>query len=150
MLAGLLIFPELVDPGALELVNHLGRGGGAHCPRARQQCPASVVQRFQPTGEIPSAGESFRREKSLTPPIPKPFSAQAVPILPMTSYEPNFWTTIATFCRELAPISGPLLESISQTAAAIDRAGYGTRSLRAELDLGQRQLLPPEDREEGY
>jgi len=79
----------------------------------------------------------------------QPFSTQAVPFFPMTSYEPNFWTTVATFCRELAPISGPLLDSIGQTAAAIDRAEHGTRSLRAELDLDQRQLLPPEDGEVG-
>jgi hypothetical protein len=60
----------------------------------------------------------------------------------MTSYEPNFWTTIATYCRELAPISGQLLHSISQTAAAIDRAGYG-------LDpcIPSQQLLPPEEEE---
>ena len=86
----------------------------------------------------------------LNPLVPKPFSAKEVPILSMTSYEPNFWTTVATFCRELAPVSGQLLESIGQTAAAIERAEHGTRSLRADLDLGQRQLLPPEDGEEGY
>ncbi|WP_143594061.1 hypothetical protein [Synechococcus sp. BO 8801] len=66
----------------------------------------------------------------------------------MTSYEPNFWTTVATFCRELAPISGPLLDCIGQTAAAIERAEHGTRSLRAGLDLDQLQLLPPEDEED--
>lgn len=67
----------------------------------------------------------------------------------MTSYEPNFWATIATFCRELAPISGQLLDCIGQTAAAIDRAEQGTRSVRAELDLDQRQLFPPEGDKDG-
>ena len=68
----------------------------------------------------------------------------------MTSYKPNFWTTVTTFCRELAPVSGPLLDCIGQTAAAIERVERGTRSLRAELDLDQRLLLDPEDGEEGY
>jgi hypothetical protein len=53
----------------------------------------------------------------------------------MTSYEPNFWTTIATYCRELAPISGPFLDTISQTAAAIDRAGNRQRTVRTRLDI---------------
>lgn len=57
MLAGLALSPEPVAPGALALVNHLGRGGGAHCPRARQQRPASVDQRIQPPTEVASAGE---------------------------------------------------------------------------------------------
>ena len=67
----------------------------------------------------------------------------------MTSYEPNFWTTVATFCRELAPVSGPLLDCIGQTAAAIDRAGYAERTMRTRLDIDrQLQQLPPEDEED--
>lgn len=111
--------------------------------RPLSSCASSPLLRLHPLASPPQGPIPNQL-------VPKPFSAQAVPILPMTSYEPNFWATIATFCRELAPISGPLLDSISQTAAAIDRAGYGTRSLRAELDLDQQQLLPPEDGEEGY
>ena len=61
----------------------------------------------------------------------------------MTSYEPNFWNTIATFCRELAPVSGALLDSIGQTAAAIDRAGHEARSLRAEVELDNPEDVPP-------
>lgn len=78
-------------------------------------------------------------------PIPRSLSTQAVPILPMKSYESNFWATIATFCREMAPISGALLESIGQTAAAIDRAGNQSRALRAEVDSKGPQVLPYED-----
>ncbi|MCP9796136.1 hypothetical protein [Cyanobium sp. Lug-B] len=63
----------------------------------------------------------------------------------MTSYEPNFWSTIATFCRELAPVSGALLDSIGQTAAAIDRAGYESCSLRPELEMENQQSLTPEN-----
>ncbi len=60
----------------------------------------------------------------------------------MTSYEHNFWTTIATFCRELAPISGPLLDCIGQTAAAIDRAGSQSQAPRPSLG-GNRMTMPP-------
>jgi hypothetical protein len=65
----------------------------------------------------------------------------------MTSYEPNFWSTIATFCRELAPISGPLLNCIGQTAAAIDRAESEPRRLRQVLDVNRQPVLTPEDDE---
>jgi hypothetical protein len=66
----------------------------------------------------------------------------------MTSYEPNFWTTIATFCRELAPISGPLLDCIGQTAAAIDRADNESRLLRPQIDLNRHTVLTPKDDED--
>ncbi len=66
----------------------------------------------------------------------------------MTSYEPNIWTTIATFCRELAPISGALLDSIGQTAAAIDRAGFESRSLRAPIKQNRRPVITPENEED--
>jgi hypothetical protein len=65
----------------------------------------------------------------------------------MTSYEPNVWTTIATFCRELAPISGALLDSIGQTGAAIDRAGFDSRSLRAPVNRSRQPALTPENEE---
>ncbi|WP_143594082.1 hypothetical protein [Synechococcus sp. BO 8801] len=59
----------------------------------------------------------------------------------MTSYGPNFWNTIATFCRELAPVSGALLDSIGQTAAAVDRAGYKSCSIIPKPELEDR-LMP--------
>jgi hypothetical protein len=109
---------------------------GAGLCRPALQAPAEIASAGEPNpGIIPN------------PLVPKPFSAQAVPILPMTSYKPNFWNTIATFCRELAPISGSLLDSISQTAAAIDRARYNSRSLRPGLVKDHKRLLPPEDDE---
>lgn len=63
----------------------------------------------------------------------------------MTSYEPNFWSTIATFCRELAPISGTLLDCIGETAAAIERAGYVSQSTRQSLEVNRLPMLPPEN-----
>jgi hypothetical protein len=63
----------------------------------------------------------------------------------MTSCEPNFWSTIATFCRELAPVSGALLDSISETAAAIERAGFESQSTRKHLEASQVPMLPPEN-----
>ena len=63
----------------------------------------------------------------------------------MTSHEPNFWNTIATFCREIAPVSGALLDSIGQTAAAIDRAGSESQSPRPSLEANRLPMLPPEN-----
>jgi hypothetical protein len=65
----------------------------------------------------------------------------------MTSNESNPWTTIACYCRELAPISGPLLDCIGQTAAAIHRAGARADLPAARLNLISESLLTPEDDE---
>ena len=43
----------------------------------------------------------------------------------------NFWRTIAAYSSELAHVAGPLLEAISQTANAIERAECQTRALEA-------------------
>ena len=49
--------------------------------------------------------------------------------------ESGFWGTIATYASELAPVAGPLLDAIGQTATAIDRAERRNRSLEAEIRL---------------
>jgi hypothetical protein len=46
--------------------------------------------------------------------------------------EGGFWTTITTYATELAPVAGPLLETIGHTANAIDRADRRNQSLEAE------------------
>jgi hypothetical protein len=43
----------------------------------------------------------------------------------------SFWSTIASYANELAPVAGPLLDAIGQTADAIDRADRQSRSLEA-------------------
>jgi hypothetical protein len=43
----------------------------------------------------------------------------------------SFWSTIASYANELAPVAGPLLDAIGQTADAIDRAERQSRSLEA-------------------
>ena len=43
----------------------------------------------------------------------------------------NFWSTIAAYSSELAQVAGPLLEAISQTANAIERAECQSRALEA-------------------
>ena len=43
----------------------------------------------------------------------------------------TFWSTIASYATELAPVAGPLLDAIGQTANAIDRADRQSRSLEA-------------------
>jgi hypothetical protein len=43
----------------------------------------------------------------------------------------SFWSTIASYATELAPVAGPLLDAIGQTANAIDRADRQSRSLEA-------------------
>ena len=58
---------------------------------------------------------------------PKRRSSSALPV-PVQS---GFWSTIAAYTSELAPVAGPLLEAIGQTASAIDRAERQTRALEA-------------------
>lgn len=43
----------------------------------------------------------------------------------------DFWSTISDFCTELAPVSGPLLSVLGETAAAIDRANNPPRQLKS-------------------
>lgn len=35
---------------------------------------------------------------------------------------PNFFTALSAFCQELAPVAGPLLAAVGETASAVDRA----------------------------
>lgn len=44
----------------------------------------------------------------------------------------NFWTSLASYCQELAPVAGPLLSAVGDTASAVDRAGRSTRALQGE------------------
>lgn len=44
---------------------------------------------------------------------------------------PSFWTTLSAYCNELAPVSGPLLSTIGETADAITRATHRAASLSA-------------------
>ncbi len=43
----------------------------------------------------------------------------------------SLWSTIASYASELAPVAGPLLDAIGQTANAIDRAERQSKSLDA-------------------
>ncbi len=45
--------------------------------------------------------------------------------------ETSIWSTIARYATEIAPVAGPLLDAIGQTAQAIDRAEIQSRSLPA-------------------
>jgi hypothetical protein len=63
---------------------------------------------------------------------PKRRAIPAAPAIRPLPPEGGFWTTIATYATELAPMAGPLLEAIGQTAKAIDRADQRNRSLEAE------------------
>lgn len=65
----------------------------------------------------------------------------------MTSNEQNVWTTIASYCHELAPISGPLLDCIGKTAAAINRAGERADFPAPTLNLICEPLISSEDEE---
>ena len=50
-------------------------------------------------------------------------------VLATTSH--SFWGTIASYATEIAPVAGPLLDAIGQTASAIDRAKRQSKSLEA-------------------
>jgi len=45
--------------------------------------------------------------------------------------EESIWGTIASYANELAPLAGPLLAAIGQTAEAIDRAEQRSRCFEA-------------------
>ena len=53
----------------------------------------------------------------------------------------SFWGTLAGYASELAPVAGPLLDAIGQTANAIDRAEQRSRYLEAAA---------PEEEEEDW
>ncbi len=56
----------------------------------------------------------------------------------------TFWTSLASYCQELAPVAGPLLSAVGDTASAVDRAGRSTKVLRDNSDRLS-QLLSAED-----
>jgi hypothetical protein len=49
------------------------------------------------------------------------------------STESGIWSTIATYANELAPVAGPLLAAIGNTALAVDRAEHRNRCLEGQL-----------------
>lgn len=57
----------------------------------------------------------------------------------------NFWSHLASYCQELAPVAGPLLSAVGDTAEAVDRAGRQTKSLRASSQSLSAQLLLDEE-----
>jgi len=56
---------------------------------------------------------------------------------------PSFWTTLSAYASELAPVAGPLLTAVSETASAIDRAGNQSQTLTIRADRLEQELLPP-------
>ena len=54
---------------------------------------------------------------------------------------PSFWTALATYCQELAPVAGPLLSAVGDTANAVDRAGRSSSALRASSRSLSAELL---------
>ena len=57
----------------------------------------------------------------------------------------NFWTSLATYCQELAPVAGPLLSAVGDTAEAVDRAGRQSPALRASSRTIRADLMATED-----
>jgi len=56
----------------------------------------------------------------------------------------SFWTTLSAYASELAPVAGPLLGAVADTADAIDRAGTQTKSLTVRSRAITNELLLPE------
>ena len=78
----------------------------------------------------PSSTEPMTRK-----PITRTAKRRSIPAPPAVRPLPpegGFWTTLANYATELAPVAGPLLEAIGHTANAIDRADRRNRSLEAE------------------
>lgn len=57
----------------------------------------------------------------------------------------SFWSALADYTSELAPVAGPLLSAVSDTAAALDRASSSTRALRSRSAALEAQLAPAID-----
>jgi hypothetical protein len=57
----------------------------------------------------------------------------------------SFWTSLSSYCQELAPVAGPLLAAVGDTADAVDRAGRQTKSLRTSSRSLRADLLATED-----
>jgi hypothetical protein len=59
----------------------------------------------------------------------------------------SFWSSVSTYCEELAPVAGPLLAAVGATADAIERADKQTKSLNASTRTLRRGLASasPED-----
>jgi len=47
---------------------------------------------------------------------------------------PTFWMALASYCQELAPVAGPLLSAVGDTASAVDRVGRSTSALRSDSE----------------
>ena len=54
---------------------------------------------------------------------------------------PSFWTALSSYCQELAPVAGPLLSAMGDTADAVDRAGRSSSALRASSRSLSAELL---------
>lgn len=54
----------------------------------------------------------------------------------------NFFTSLASFCEELAPVVGPLLSTVADTSNAIDRANRRNDNLKLETRALEVALLP--------
>ena len=57
----------------------------------------------------------------------------------------NFWSTLASYCQELAPVAGPLLSAVGDTASAVERAGRTTSALTTENDRLSRLISADSD-----
>jgi len=57
----------------------------------------------------------------------------------------KFWNSLSTYCLELAPIAGSLLDAVGETAQAVERAGQRNRSLRAAGSAVNVEVLEDEN-----
>lgn len=57
----------------------------------------------------------------------------------------SFWSSLATYCQELAPVAGPLLGAVGETANAVERANRQTKALRSATRTLEADLLATED-----
>jgi len=53
----------------------------------------------------------------------------------------SFWTALASYCQELAPVAGPLLTAVGDTADAVDRAGRQSKTLRTRSRALSTELI---------
>lgn len=59
----------------------------------------------------------------------------------------SFWNQLASYCHELAPVAGPLLGAVGDTAEAVERARRPTQALRTASRTLEADLLATDDDE---
>ena len=106
-----------------------GSSPGLDVSAQPKQYPAQG-ERFEPTCLKPQQGTSSSTPSTDVISMSNKTKRRTSSTIPASGQD-SFWSTVAAYSSELAYVAGPLLEAISQTAKAIERAERQNRALEA-------------------